>query len=155
MPSKETIEQARYILTSTKLIRDRILRSMTSHSAMNTKNGQFGDLSLPQMHAVNVTRDRGQITITQLADMLGVSPPSTSVMVDRLVEKGILIREQSKEDRRKVVVSVSPKAVSTYEKFEEKILESFVELVEDIGPEITYQWCEVLKHVRNVQEQGA
>jgi hypothetical protein len=52
-----------------------------------------------------------------------------------------------------VVVSVSPKAVSTYEKFEEKILESFVELVQGIGPEIACQWCEVLKHVRMVQEK--
>jgi DNA-binding MarR family transcriptional regulator len=154
MPSKKSLEQARYIFTSSKLIRDRVLRNITGHNAVNARNGQFGELSLAQMHAVNVTRDRGQVTITELAEMLGVSPPSASAMVDRLVEKGILLREQSRKDRRKVVVSVSPDAVHTLENIEENILKSFVRLVEGIGPEMACRWCEVLKHVRDVQEQG-
>jgi DNA-binding MarR family transcriptional regulator len=154
MPSKDTMHQARYIFTSTKLIRDRILRNITGHSAMNGKNGPFGDLSLAQIHVVNVTKDRGKVTITKLADMLGVSPPSASVMVDRLVEKGILIRNHSKKDRRKVVVRVAEDAVNTFEKIEENILESFVRLVEGIGPETAGKWCEVLERVREVQEQG-
>ena len=154
MPSKDTLEQARYIFTSTKLIRDRILRNMTGHAALNGKKGRFGDLSLAQIHAVNVTRDRGQVTITKLAEMLGVSPPSASAMVDRLVEKGILIRNHSKKDRRKVVVRVAEDAVNTFDKIEENILESFIRLVEGIGPETACKWCEVLERVREVQEQG-
>jgi DNA-binding MarR family transcriptional regulator len=71
-------------------------------------------------------------------------------MVDRLVEKGILTREHSVEDRRKVVVRVSPEAMEDIESVEETILRSFAELVEKIGPEITRKWCQVLERVKSV-----
>ena len=154
MPDENVIDQARYILTIGKMIRDRVFRKITGHGGVNGDGCGFGDLSLPQIHAVNVTRERGQVTITELADMLGVSPPSASVMVDRLVEKGVFEREQSREDRRKVVVSVSPKALEQFEVIEKNILQSFIELVEGIGPETAGKWCEVLKRVREVQEMG-
>ena len=154
MPDENVIDQARYILTIGKMIRDRVFRNITGHVGVNSDGCGFGDLSLPQIHAVNVTRERGQVTITELADMLGVSPPSASAMVDRLVEKGVFEREQSREDRRKVVVSVSPKALEQFEVIEKNILQSFIELVEGIGPETAGKWCEVLKRVREVQEMG-
>jgi len=154
MPDENVIDQARYILTIGKMIRDRVFRKITGHVGVNGDGCGFGDLSLPQIHAVNVTRERGQVTITELADMLGVSPPSASAMVDRLVEKGVFEREQSREDRRKVVVSVSPKALEQFEVIEKNILQSFIELVEGIGPETAGKWCEVLKRVREVQEMG-
>jgi DNA-binding MarR family transcriptional regulator len=84
---------------------------------------------------------------------LGVSPPSASVMVDRLVEKGLLSREPSREDRRKVLVSVSPEALQRIDRMEETILQSFVDLVEKIGPKTAGMWCQVLKKVREVQEE--
>ena len=156
MPEENIIEQARFILTTGKMIRDRVFRNISSHMGMDG-NGEgcgFGELSFPQIHAVNVTRDSGQVTITELADKLGVSPPSASAMVDRLVEKGVFKREHSREDRRKVVVSVSTKALEGFEVIEKNILQSFIELVKGIGPETTQKWCEVLKRVREVQEQG-
>jgi len=154
MPDENVIDQARYILTIGKMIRDRVFRKITGHVGVNGDDCGFGDLSLPQIHAVNVTRERGAVTVTELADMLGVSPPSASAMVDRLVEKGVFNREQSREDRRKVVVSVSPKALEQFDVIEKNILQSFIELVEGIGPETTRKWCEVLKRVREVQEMG-
>jgi DNA-binding MarR family transcriptional regulator len=75
-------------------------------------------------------------------------------MVDRLVEKGLLSREPSREDRRKVLVSVSPEALQKIDTIEESILQSFVDLVEKIGPKTARMWCQVLKRVREVQEEG-
>jgi DNA-binding MarR family transcriptional regulator len=156
MPNENVIDQARFILTTGKMIRDRVFRNITGHMGMNgnSEGCGFGELSLPQIHAVNVTRERGEVTVTELADMLGVSPPSASAMVDRLVEKGVFNREQSREDRRKVVVSVSSKAMEQYEVIEKNILQSFINLVEGIGPDTARKWCEVLERVKEVQEQG-
>lgn len=154
MTDEEVINQARYIMTTGKMIRDRLFRNISSHVGTNNEECGFGELSMPQIHAVHVTRDRGQVTITELAEMLGVSPPSASAMVDRLVEKGVFKREQSREDRRKVVVSVSNKAMEQFEVIEKNILQSLIKLVEGIGPETTRKWCEVLKRVREVQEQS-
>jgi DNA-binding MarR family transcriptional regulator len=150
MRENETLEQARYIFSTGKMIRDRIFRAQTVHLAARGKSEAFGDLSVPQFHAIMIVRTHGQITMTELSDRLGVSPPSASSMVDRLVEKGILTREHSVEDRRKVVVRVSPEAMEDIESVEETILRSFAELVEKIGPEITRKWCQVLERVKSV-----
>ncbi len=132
------------------MIRDRIFKTQTSHLAACGKSEALGDLSVPQFHAIMMVRTLGQASMTDLSDRLGVSPPSASAMVDRLVEKGILTREHSDEDRRKVVVSISPEAMKAIEGVEETILRSFVELVEKIGPETARKWCEVLERVNSV-----
>jgi len=109
---------------------------------------------MTQLYAVKATRAHGHVTITQLSEILNVSPPSASAMVDRLVEKGMLIRERSSEDRRKVLVRVSPDAVKDIEKVEEKILNIFVELVEKIGPESAAKWCEVLGQIKEILKKN-
>ncbi len=87
---KETLEQARYIFSTGKLIQDRILRIHTGQLAAGSRDGGYEELSVSQLHLVRMIRDRGEATITQLAVLLDVSPPSASVMVDRLVDKGML-----------------------------------------------------------------
>lgn len=154
MTKREALEHARFIFTTGKLIRDRIIRIQASHVEAGGKNGLEGELSLSQLHAVHVIHDCGSVTVGELASALGVSPPSASIMVDRLVEKGLLLREPSREDRRKVLVSISPKALKRIDTIEETILHSFVDLVERIGPKTAQMWCQVLKKVRQVQEEG-
>jgi len=153
MQENETLSQARYIFTTGKMIRDHIFRVQSSHLAACGKCEALGELSIPQYHTIMVVRTQGQITMTELSDRLGVSPPSASAMVDRLVGKGILIREHSLEDRRKVVVRISPEAQKDIEGVEDTILRSFVELVEKIGPETARKWCEVLERVKSVLKQ--
>ena len=152
MTHTDIFEQARFIVKTGKLIRDRVFRNITSQR-VDGKNSEFGELSMSQIHAIHVTCDRGSVAITELADILGVSPPSASAMVDRLVDKGVFRRDQSKEDRRKAVVTVSPKAMVKFEQIEKHILQSFIELIEKIGPETTCKWCAVLERVKSVQEQ--
>lgn len=150
MQENETLAQARYIFTTGKIIRDHIFRVQSSHLAACGKSEALGELSVPQYHTIMVVRMWEQITMTELSAQLGVSPPSASAMVDRLVGKGILIREHSREDRRKVVVRISSEALKDIEGLEDTILRSFVELVEKIGPETARKWCEVLERVKSV-----
>ena len=153
MTSKSNpIEQARYIFTTGKIIRDRVDRILTADLSSGKIHRVFGELSVPQFHVLMVIRSWKQVTIKQLAELLCVSPPSASAMVDRLVEKGILTREQSREDRRKVMVQVSTTAMKHLEKVERTVLQSFVDLVEKVGPETANQWCAVLERVRSVLE---
>ncbi|MFP4475627.1 MAG: MarR family winged helix-turn-helix transcriptional regulator [Desulfatibacillaceae bacterium] len=143
----DPLEDARYVFKSIRAIRERALRIHVRDFAEAAREGGYEDLSVAQMQAVLVVRELGKTTIKNLAAILGVSPPSASTMVDRLVEKGVLTREQSTEDRRKVEVDVSPRAEKGMEKVEERMLNSFVELVRELGPEKSGQWREVLDSV--------
>lgn len=140
-------DQARYIFTTSKLIHDRILKNQSRFLAA-CEAAPIIDLSIPQLHVVRIVRACGELTMSELADQMGVSPPSASAMVDRLVEKNILCREHSTKDRRKVVVRVSPQAVEKAQAIEASIINLFVELVQKIGPESAQKWCEVLENVK-------
>jgi DNA-binding MarR family transcriptional regulator len=154
MNTEKTLKLARDIFTSGKMIHDNVFLIQNRELSARGRESRFGELSVAQMHLIRMIRDRTEITITELADRLGVSPPSASVMVDRLVDKGILDRKQSREDRRKVLVRISPEAVQTIERIEKAILQSFVDLVEKLGPTTARKWCEVMEKVRQALSEN-
>lgn len=152
MKDEKIREQAKIIFQAGRMIHDRILRFHSSCLTDGTDE-EGNDLSVSQMRLVYATAQKEWVTITELSEVLGVSPPSASAMVDRLVEKGILTREHSHEDRRKVQVRVSQEALKNIRKFEDRLLQSFAYLIEKIGPDLAEKWCEVLKQVRKVIQE--
>ena len=154
MTDQEVLNRARYIFTTGRMIHDRIMRISTSAFMNTAKDDGFGELSAPQMNMLMMIRVREAVSVTELAALLNVSPPSVSTMVDRLVERGLLTRIPSDQDRRKVVIRVTPDALKDIAQVEEIILGSFVELVDAVGPETTQKWCEVLQQIKRVLEKN-
>jgi DNA-binding MarR family transcriptional regulator len=140
-------DQARYIFTIGKKIQDRVFMVYTQLLASEGKLTTGDELSFTQIQTVKAIEEKGRVSITELARLLGVSPPSASAMVDRLVDKKVLTRRRDPADRRRVVVEARPEAVDMIHKVEEKILGTFVDLVKKIGPEAARMWCEVLDRV--------
>jgi len=143
-------ELARYILTTGKQIRDRIFKVQAAHLNLLGSQKACGELSMPQFNVVMTVRSHGPLSMNELSEHLMVSAPSASTMVERLVEKGFLVRTHSEKDRRRVVVQVSPAAEADVRSCETAILNSFVDLVERIGPETAATWREVLQKVEAV-----
>ena len=152
MHHPSVLDQARFIVTAGKMIHDRIIKIQACGLESENESTGISELSVAQIHAVSTIRLQGPVSITELSELLSVSPPSASVMVDRLVQKGLLIREHSTDDRRKVVVKISPKALEFIQRIEENILTSFIDLIEKVGPDTARKWCEVLERIKTVLE---
>ncbi len=155
MSESKVTQQARYIFKIAKMLRNHVFSSL---ARVESRECTHGDLSLAQLNLIAAVRGRGEVTLSELAEILAVSPPSVSVMVERLVEKGMLVRERATSDRRKVVIHVSPDANQHIAAMEERMIATFVELVEDVGPETAAKWYEVLQRVEQVlhrQQTGA
>lgn len=150
MGSKKTIQdQARFIAQAGRKLKDHIFSVQSGlHDSGGSCRG--GELSMAQVQMVMAVRESDAMTISYLAEKLKVSPPSASNMVDRLVEKGVLLRERSEKDRRKVVVRLSEKAAVHAGRMERAVLAAFLDLVEKVGPETAEKWCEVLECVEQV-----
>lgn len=149
MVNDTTLEKARYIFTNGRIIFDRI--NLIQRQFMASAEGErFFDLSMRQLAVVEIVLEAGELTMSELAGRLGVSPPSASAMVDRLVEKGVLDREHSTQDRRKVVVRPAQSVMEKAGVVEGRILQLFVEIVDKIGPDMSAKWCEVLDCVKSV-----
>lgn len=65
------------------------------------------DISVEQFHILRFIR-RGHCSVSELADARNISRPAVSQGVDALVNKGLVTRTQSKEDRRYVELELTP-----------------------------------------------
>ena len=62
---------------------------------------QAADLTLPQYRLLTLLTEGEQVA-NHLADLLFVSPPSVTALVDGLVERGLVERRPDASDRRRV-----------------------------------------------------
>ncbi|RUM45402.1 MAG: hypothetical protein DSY80_03375 [Desulfocapsa sp.] len=149
MSSKKIQDQARFIAQAGRKLKDHVF-SIQSGLRDNSSSCKGDELSMAQVQMMMAVQAGKETSISCLAEKLNVSPPSASNMVDRLVEKGVLLRERSEQDRRKVVVRLSAEAAIHAEQMERAVLAAFLDLVEKVGPETAEKWCEVLERVEQV-----
>ncbi len=65
------------------------------------------DLSFTQYQALGFISTHPGASLHNLADHLGLTPPSTSKMVDGLVANGYLNRDPAPDDRRKITLNLT------------------------------------------------
>ena len=69
------------------------------------------DLTMTQLKVVMLLFQESSLRVKDVADFLGVSNPTASDLVDRLVERGVIIRRHGDlTDRRTVLCSLSSQA---------------------------------------------
>jgi DNA-binding MarR family transcriptional regulator len=59
-------------------------------------------LTVSQMHAMEMLGNHGRLTMKELAEKMGVTTGSLTVLVDRLEKKGIVERQPHESDRRSI-----------------------------------------------------
>ena len=67
------------------------------------------ELTFAQARALFILAARKELTISQLAKILGVGNPTASILVHQLVERGLVTRTEHPTDRRNTILSLSPK----------------------------------------------
>jgi DNA-binding MarR family transcriptional regulator len=65
------------------------------------------DVTLTQYRSLVVLASRGAQTVAELADLVGVTPPTASRLCDRLVKKGLIRRRAGRHDRRQVHIGLT------------------------------------------------
>lgn len=107
------------------------------HSPEEVK--KFHEMTISQIKLIKTvmffTADEpAGIGLKALAQELGVSPASMSEQVNVLVNKGLLEREQSKNDRRAVCIRLSDYTVKIIEKVNEYLDRKTAEFLKEINP---------------------
>lgn len=150
--SEATLDQARFIFDTIQLLK---LRLMPKHCiSMRSDNGHAAvDLTLHQMHTLMIIESRGQLTVKELAEAMGVSAPSASSMAERLVEVGMVSREQSQEDRREVAIKLTEEGEEAFREMERTLLNSITDLLAKLGPEYSQKWCDVYLRIREALDE--
>jgi DNA-binding MarR family transcriptional regulator len=148
----ERWEQARVIHATEHLLKRHHFRRILT----DVDSAAWPALTPAQIHMIMTVHDGGSMTIKQLTQALRVKAPAVSAMVERLVEMGLLTREENPADRREVLVRVSPEEDRIIHEMERRQLGSSVELLERLGPEYARVWRELCVRIQAVlaEEQG-
>lgn len=131
-------EHAKAIHATVRLIQEGILREFSG--ARPGLEEACPDLTFPQYNALMAVRDAGEVSVKHLAERLQVSPPSASTMVDRLVEMGLLDRQPNPNDRRSVLIRLSPVGNESIEAIESVVLGFLVDLMRELEASRVLEW---------------
>lgn len=86
-------------------------------------------LTLPQLRALVVLSDRQPLKLAGLAGVLGVNPSTAMRMVDRLVAAGAVERQTNPDNRREVVLTLTPAGSDLVARVMEHRREAITEVV--------------------------
>jgi len=141
-------KEAEKIFETVQLIQKWIHRYF--HMSSGLKEGmKIGhELTMPQFHMLVTIRENEPINLKELSDKLGVSASSASLMLDKLVDMGLAVREQSEEDRREIQIRLSPLAEGILEYHKKQILRGISALLESLDDETVKQWIEIYQKIR-------
>ena len=92
------------------------------------------DLTTPQLKVVLLLYLNGPARMSSLASSLGVTLATSTGIVDRLVEKDILTRENNKDDRRVVVCNLSAKGHELTDRLYSSARERARQLLQSLNP---------------------
>jgi len=98
------------LLESTLLVAERAFRELFP---ILPKEWLSLDLTTPQLKVVLLLFVGGSTRMSVIASALGVSLATATGVVDRLVERGMVIRESDPDDRRVVLCRLSQKGEQT------------------------------------------
>ncbi|KRL40533.1 MarR family transcriptional regulator [Liquorilactobacillus nagelii DSM 13675] len=78
------------------------------------RKSQFSDVSIKEMHAINVITMYDQKTASQVAKELHLTPGTLTATIDRLVKKNYVKRIRSNHDRRVIRLGLTQKGRLMY-----------------------------------------
>lgn len=97
------------------------------------------ELTLAQLLALHFISAKAPITLMSLSRALGLRPPATSAMVDRLAGAGLVCRRPDPTDRRRVLLTVTAHAVAMMGKIDLQTARRLQAVVTSMGA--TAQRC--------------
>ncbi|WP_139322859.1 MarR family winged helix-turn-helix transcriptional regulator [Deinococcus marmoris] len=111
-----------------RLVSDRMMGSLQSEL-------QDEDVSFTQMTALYKVRAFAPISVTALAEMLGVSLPATSQLIQELVRRALMERRENPQDRREKLLALSEKGQQFLSVKEKSMIGAYSELFQHVRPE--------------------
>ncbi len=142
-----TLEQvADLIWKSNERVLD-LLRTHATSEVQKKKRGHIwlNDVSRAQSNTILAikrlcdTYPEG-VSLKKLAETVGVTPAAVSVTVEILVTKKIIKRTQSQDDRRAILLCLTPQTQRLFEIVDQSLGQAVLTVADELGPQALRDW---------------
>lgn len=106
-----------------------------------------GIITLPQFLGLNFLRANPGAPVKAFAETLGVQLSSASGLLDRLTKLGLLKRTHSTEDRRVVLLTLTPEGEQMVDEIREQKKESIARIFAALSPDERTVYLELMQKV--------
>ena len=101
-----------------------------------------------QFLVLGSVRAYGRCTMSTLADSLHVRMPTVTGIIDRLVQSGHVRRLPTPEDRRQVLIELTPRGQRFFQQFEAVIRRRWAEVLRSLEPKELEAFHQVVTKLR-------
>lgn len=111
------------------------------------KNEFFYNLSLNSLFYIDIIRFYEGITVSKIADIIGVSKSAVTIKMSELEKKGYVIKVKDTKDKRIKYLSLSDKMRAIYDEFDNEDAEIIKEIKEKYTEKQTSDFCDILNYL--------
>ncbi|NJB67479.1 DNA-binding MarR family transcriptional regulator [Desulfobaculum xiamenense] len=106
-------------------------------------------LTLPQMHCIEILGTHGPMRMKELAERMGVTTGTLTVLADRMQRRTLVTRMQHETDRRGVVLAATDKGRAVFEHCRELHSQLVADMTADFTDEEMTTLCGLMARMTN------
>jgi DNA-binding MarR family transcriptional regulator len=102
-----------------------------------------GNVSFPQFFLLAYLEQKEVLTMSAIAQKMGHTTAAASGLVARLENLGYVVRSIARDDRRKVMVCITPKGSALVRRIREEMVGNVVKILNYLTPDEQKAWLHV------------
>lgn len=108
-----------------------------------------GNVSFPQYFLLTYLDQKEVLTMSGIAQKMGHTTAAASGLVARLENLGYVMRSVSRQDRRKVMVCITPKGSALVRRIREEMVGNVVKVMHHLTPDEQRAWLHIYSKIYN------
>ena len=106
-----------------------------------------GNVSFPQFFLLAYLDQKEVLTMSAIAQKMGHTTAAASGLVARLENLGMVVRSIAREDRRKVMVCITPKGSALVRRIRQEMVGNLMKIMEYLSPEEQRAWLQLYSKI--------
>jgi len=106
-----------------------------------------GNVSFPQFFLLAYLNQKEVATMSAIAQKMGHTTAAASGLVARLENLDYLVRSVAREDRRKVMVCITPKGSALVRRIREEMVGNLMKIMEYLSPDEQKAWLHIYSKI--------
>lgn len=108
-----------------------------------------GNVSFPQFFLLAVLDQKEVLTMSAIAQKMGHTTAAASGLVARLENLDFVVRSIAREDRRKVMVCITPKGSALVRRIREEMVGNLMKMMAHLSPGEQKAWVQIYSKIYN------
>ena len=106
-----------------------------------------GNVSFPQFFLLAYLDQKEVLTMTAIAQKMGHTTAAASGLVARLENLGMVVRSVARDDRRKVMVCITPKGSTLVRRIREEMVSNLMKIMQYLEPDEQEAWLQIYSKI--------